>query len=71
MESIQENERKQAAKEVTINRPVEKTDPKPYSNVRLKLQPDRKALGNHKPRSQMTIFEFKMELEDVGSDGEK
>ena len=60
-----------AAKEANTKRPVEKTDPKPYSNVGLKLQPDRESLRNHKPRSQATIFQFKMELEDVGSDGQK
>ena len=42
-----------------------------HMQLREALESGRETLWNHKPRSQAIIFEFMMELEDVGGDGQE
>ncbi len=64
-------EGKKAAKETNPNRPAAKADPRRYAKEGINLQSRRETLRDHKLCSQATIFQFIMELEDVGRDGQE
>ena len=66
MRRKQAGEKREKHKQTGVYYPIQS-----HMQLREALKSGRETLWNHKPRSQAIIFEFMMELEDVGGDGQE